>query len=137
MESLLPISSRSLQYYVIAKRWSSDLEFFRLESSFLHQLLDRYISRLQDEAHLQKLVKARKNLQEIEQQSVDGLLLRQIMLLELMAEDVIPEDTDALAAVQIKLEQYMSELNRSFRAVKQKIFPLVLGSQHSDQLFPN
>ena len=92
---------------------------------------------MQDEAHLQKLVKARKNLQEIEQQSVDGLLLRQIMLLELMAEDVIPEDTDALAAVQIKLEQYMSELNRSFRAVKQKIFPLVLGSQHSDQLFPN
>ncbi|MDR6942755.1 hypothetical protein [Mucilaginibacter pocheonensis] len=137
MESLLPISSRSLQYYVIAKRWSSDLEFFRLESSFLHQLLDRCISRLQDEAHLQKLVEARKDLQEIKQLSVDDLLLRQITQLELMAEDVIPEDVDALAAVQVKLEYYMSELNRSFRTVKQKIFRLVLDSRHNDRLFPN
>ena len=137
MESLLPISSRSLQYYVIAKRWSSDLEFFRLESSFLHQLLDRYISRLQDEPHLQKMVEARKDLQEIKQLSVDDLLLRQITQLELMAEDVIPEDADALAAVQVKLEYYMSGLNRSFRTVKQKIFRLVLDSRHNDRLFPN
>ena len=59
METTLSISSRSLQYYVIAKKWSSDLEFFRLETAFLQKLLDRYIGRLQEETHFRQLVQAR------------------------------------------------------------------------------
>lgn len=129
METLLPVSSRSLQYYVIAERWSSDLEFFRLETDFLRQLLDRYISRLQDGEHLHKLVKAAKDLADLQKLEVDGLLAGQLTQLELMAEDVIPEDADALASAQMKLEQFMTGLTQKFRALKQEIFQLVLDAR--------
>lgn len=132
METMPPISSRSLQYYVIAKKWSSDLEFFRLETGFLRKLLDRYIVRLQDEAHIQQLVHASRSLQELEETKIDSLLSAQLTQLELMAEDVIPEDTEALASVQVKLENLMSELTRCYRAVKQEIFRLVLDARHGD-----
>ncbi len=130
METLLPVSSRSLQYYVIAKRWSSDLEFFRLETDFLRQLLDRYISRLQDVEHLHKLVKAAKYLADLQKLEVDELLAGQLTQLELMAEDVIPEDAHALASSQMKLEQFITGLTQKFRALKQEIFQLVLDTRY-------
>lgn len=130
METLLSVSSRSLQYYVIAKRWSSDLEFFRLETDFLQQLLDRYISHLQNREHLQKLVKAAKDLAELRKLEVAGLLAGQLTQLELMAEDVIPEDADALASAQVELERFMAGLTQKFRALKQKIFQLVLDTRY-------
>ena len=130
MEPLLPVSSRSLPYYVIVKRWSSDLEFFRLETDFLRQLLDRYISRLQDVEHLHKLVKAAKDLADLQKLEVDELLAGQLTQLELMAEDVIPEDADALASSQMKLEQFITGLTQKFRALKQEIFQLVLDTRY-------
>jgi len=132
METMPSISSRSLQYYVIAKKWSSDLEFLRLETGFLRQLLDRYTVRLQSEAHIRQLVGAGKALQELEGTAISDLLSRQLTQLELMAEDVIPEDTEALAEVQVKPENLMGELTRRYRSAKQDIFRLVLDSHYDD-----
>ena len=115
---------------MIVKRWSSDLEFFRLETDFLRQLLDRYISRLQDVEHLHKLVKAAKDLADLQKLEVDELLAGQLTQLELMAEDVIPEDADALASSQMKLEQFITGLTQKFRALKQEIFQLVLDTRY-------
>jgi hypothetical protein len=42
MESTTTMSVRSLQYYVIARRWASDLDFFKIEAAFLHHLMDDY-----------------------------------------------------------------------------------------------
>ena len=33
------LSARSIQYLVIARKWSSDLEFYKLEIKFLRSLL--------------------------------------------------------------------------------------------------
>lgn len=137
METMLPISSRSLQYYVIAKKWSSDLDFFRLEAGFLHRLLDRNTRNLQDREHLGQLVKTGKDLAELEQMVVDDLLAGQLTQLELMAEDIIPEDAEALAAVQVRLEQFMGALTKRFRQVKQEIYRLVLDTPLPDRLFSN
>ncbi|MCQ6959235.1 hypothetical protein [Mucilaginibacter aquariorum] len=134
MDTMLLNSSRPLQYYVIARRWSSDLEFFRLESGFLQRLLDRYMSRLQGHPQFVKLVKAGEDLQELERMVDGDLLDRQLTQLELMAEDVIPEDADALTEVQVKLERLMSKLTQRFREVKQEVYALVLEAPDIDIL---
>jgi hypothetical protein len=122
------ISARSLQYYVIAQRWLSDLEFFKIETSYLHQLMDDYIVRLQDDDHIQKLIATGKSL---------NLLSDQIRQLELMAEDVIPEDSESLAAKQVQLEYFMTDLTHEFRKVKQELFHLVLDAKHQDKTIVN
>lgn len=121
-------SSRTLQYYVIAKRWASDLEFFRLENSFLRQLLQRYEGHLPAQPEFSQLAKVARGLQDLEKMVDGDLLAQQLTQLELMAEDVIPEDADALAEVQVRLEQLMSRLTRSFRDLKQEVFALVLAA---------
>lgn len=131
METLLPVSARSLQYYVIAKKWQADLEFLRVESGFLQQILEQCTGRFQDQAHFQQLIKSQKELQDLDQLAVDDLLSGQIRQLELMAEDIIPEDAEALAAAQIKLELYMTGLTKTFRRVKREIYQLVLVSPKS------
>jgi hypothetical protein len=137
METPIAMSARSLQYYVIARRWLSDLEFFKIETSFLHRLLDSNISRLQDNDHIEKLITTGKTLQKLEQMEVDDLLKNQITQLELMAEDIIPEDTEALASTQVQLEYFMINLTREFRLVKQELFNLILDVEHEDKMIVN
>lgn len=126
MEQTLSMSARSLQYFVIAKRWRADLDFFKIETSFLRQLLDRYISRLQDSEHINGLSACGNLLDKLEAMEVDDLLAEQLTQLELMAEDIIPEDSESLAATQVKLEYFMSSLVKEFRAAKEQIYRLVL-----------
>ncbi|CAN5488454.1 hypothetical protein BH09BAC6_BH09BAC6_33820 [soil metagenome] len=134
MESNTKMSARSLQYYVIAKRWLSDLEFFRIETAFLHKLLDYYITRLQDDDHIHKLIATGKALYKLEDMEVGAMLTKQIRQLELMAEDILPEDTEALAATQVQLEYFMTNLTREYRSVKQEVFRLVLDATHEDKI---
>lgn len=137
MQTATTISARSLQYYVIAQRWLSDLEFFKIETSYLHRLMDDYIIRLQDDGHIQKLIATGKSLKKLEKMEVDDLLSDQIRQLELMAEDVIPEDSESLAAKQVQLEYFMSDLTHEFRKVKQELFHLVLDVKHQDKTIIN
>lgn len=126
MDTMMLNSSRTLQFYVIAKRWSADLEFFRLESNFLQRLLDRYIEQFNRQLKWQPMVKASRDLRELEHLIDTDLLTRQLTQLELMTEDVIPEDADVLAESQVKLEQLMAGLTHRFREVKREVFALVL-----------
>lgn len=137
METTTAMSARSLQYYVIARRWLSDLEFFKIETSFLHRLMESNISRLQDHDHIDKLITTGKSLRKLEQMEVDDLLKNQIKQLELMAEDIIPEDTEAFASTQIQLEYFMTNLTREFRLVKQELFSLILDVEHEDKMIVN
>jgi hypothetical protein len=126
MQANPSISARSLQYYVIARRWLSDLEFFKVETSFLQRLLDKHIAGLQDMNHIHQLIATGKALKHLQDMEVEELLTRQVRLLELMSEDIIPEDTNALASTQVKLANFMTNLTREFRQVKQDLFNLVL-----------
>jgi len=132
MDTMLLNSSRTLQFYVVAKRWSADLEFFRLESSFLQRLLDRCIGQFNGQPKWQQMVKTSRDLRELERLIDVDLLSRQLTQLELMAEDVIPEDADALTESQVKLEQLMAGLTRRFRDVKQEVFTLVLDARAAE-----
>ena len=53
-----------------------------------------------------------------------GLQLREI---EMMAEDIIPEDIDLLSDAQVQLELLMASLTKIFREEKKEIFELIDG----------
>lgn len=131
MEQTLSMSARSLQYFVIANRWRADLDFFKIETGFLRQLLDHYISRLQDSEHIALLIACGIMLDRLEAMEMNDLLAEQLTKLELMAEDIIPEDSESLAATQVKLEYFMSSLVKEFRASKEQIYRLVLSVSES------
>ena len=52
MGTTTAMSARSLQYYVIANRWVSDIEFSITETSFFYYLIDEYFIRLCEPVHV-------------------------------------------------------------------------------------
>ena len=92
---------------------------------------------LHDKPHLRQLIAVNKELKQLQELVRDDLLNGQITQLELMAEDVIPEDAESLAATQVKLEYFMTDVTRRFRAVKREIFDLVLELKRFDMPIVN
>jgi hypothetical protein len=121
------MSARSLQYYVIAKRWASDLEFFKIETAFLHRLMEEYIIGLTDPAYIEKLKQAAKKLLKLERDEyrTEALLNDHFNHVEFMAEDVIPENPEDLTVNQVQLEYLITNLIFEFREVKKELFVLV------------
>lgn len=121
------MSARSLQYYVIATRWESDIEFSITETSFFYHLIDEYLIRLCEPSHLRvfKQIMSKLSKLEINRCNARRLLTDQLKHLELMAEDVIPENIDSLSGKQIELEYLMSGLIEEYREVKSELFELV------------
>ncbi|HVS94240.1 MAG TPA: hypothetical protein VHE59_19520 [Mucilaginibacter sp.] len=99
METLNALSSRTLQYAVIAHKWASDLEFYKFEIEFLRKLLDRHFFTTKDSASRQHVISINNELLKLEADKMqfERSLNEQIKQLELMAEDVIPEDATALS----------------------------------------
>jgi len=121
------MSARSLQFYVIARRWASDLEFFDIEIAFLHRLIDDYFIALSSRKYFEALRPVGKNLLKLEEDRsrLASLLAKQLKQVELMAEDVIPENSEDLAVNQVHLEQLMTNLTFDYRNVKKVLFALV------------
>ncbi|MCJ8209570.1 hypothetical protein MUY27_07605 [Mucilaginibacter sp. RS28] len=127
MESVKALSARSLQYYAIGRQWQSDLEFFKVETAFLHRLLDDYFIPLSNEIYLNRLKKAGENLFRLEEDEsrMEILLNSQLRELELMAEDMIAEDAEQLSGTQVELEYMIAGLAKAYREVKQELFSLI------------
>lgn len=121
------LSSRSLQYYAIARKWVSDLEFFRIETTFLHRLLEDHYLRLSAPAYIEKLGDIATQLIELDinNQRAETMVQQQLKYLELMAEDIIPESADELTGTQIQLEQLVASITAGFRATKKQLFDAV------------
>lgn len=127
METAPSLSSRTLQYYVMARQWASDLEFFKTETAFFHRLLNEYIVYLALGNYADKLHGVAQKLSRLEEDEIRAskMLTEQIKHLELMAEDVIPEDAEALETSQIQLEHLTSNLLREYRNTKKQLFLLI------------
>ena len=106
METLNSLSARSLQYLVIAKKWSADLEFYKFEIKFLRALLENNYFFLQNNGEKDTVKRINNDLMmlDVEKNQLERSLNDQIQLLELMCEDVIPEDATLVAGQQIRLE---------------------------------
>lgn len=141
METITSLSSRSIQYFAIAKKWSSDIEFYKHEVKFLRSLVDECFFNTQNAAERKKLAEINNELMELdaEKNQLERLLNEQIKELELMAEDVIPEDANHIACKQIGLEYMVNDLFAGYKELKCEIFKLVetiLGQIKANHHFP-
>jgi hypothetical protein len=127
METLNSLSARSLQYFVIAKKWSSDLEFYKIEIKFLRTLLENNYFVLQNNGEKDTVKRINNDLLflDVEKNQLERALNEQIQQLELMSEDVIPEDATQIAGKQIRLEYMVTELFSEYKDLKREIFYLV------------
>ena len=127
MEALNSLSTRSLQYFVIAKKWSSDLEFYNIEIKFLRSLLENNYFIIQNNGEKDTLKRINKDLTLLDEEKsqLEQALDEQIKQLELMSEDVIPEDATQVAGKQIRLEYMVTDLFSEYKDLKREIFYLV------------
>jgi len=127
METLNAMSARSIQYYVISRKWSSDLSFYKIETAFLHRLIEDHFIMLSAPENIDALKTAGKKLLrlEVEISNADKVLADQIKQIELMTEDIIIEDAEALAVTQVQLEKMIGEITCQFRELKINLFELV------------
>ena len=136
METALSLSARSQQIYVLCRHWESDLEFFRIETAFLHRLLDDYFVQLLSPEYFEDLKKSTQKLFELEKE--ENGLRQQIMdhmkQVELAAENVAPEDPEKLADAQATIEALLLKLINDYREVKKEMFALVEKAMHSKKL---
>lgn len=135
METINSLSSRSLQYFVIAKKWSSDLDFYKFESGFLRSLLDSYYSMLANKDEKAGIKQLNNELLKLDtdKNQLEKLLGEQIIQLELMSEDVIPEDTAILISKQIQLEYCINKIFKDYRELKKSVFQLIQKSMSDNK----
>jgi len=136
METALSLSARSQQFYVMCRHWQSDMEFFKIETAFLHRLLDDYFVQLLSPEFFDKLKETSQKLFGLEkdENSLRQQLASHIKQMELTAENVIPEDTEKLADTQATLESLLFKLINEYRDVKKEMFALVESAGHAKKL---
>jgi len=144
METINSLSSRALQYYVIARKWGSDLEFYKFETGFLRTLLDNYYFDIRHKDGRANVLELNRELMKLEadKNQLESALDEQIRQLELMSEDVVPEDVSWLSGKQIRLEYMVTNIFSEYKELKKKIFCLVQKAHDRDRipaagLFPN
>jgi hypothetical protein len=127
METVTKMPARSLQYYVIGEHWASDLEFFRIETAFLHKLIDDYFVCLLDETNIERLSNIGMKLYQLEKDEarVSSMLSVQLNQLELMVEDGIFESIGDLAGTQVHIENLVTTVMYEYKAAKKEIFELI------------
>jgi hypothetical protein len=132
METALSLSARSQQIYVLCRHWESDLEFFRIETAFLHRLLDDYFVQLLSPEHFEDLKRTTQKLFELEKEenSLRQQIIDHMKQVELAAERVVPEDIEKLADDQTTIESLFHKLITDYREVKKEMFAMVEKAMH-------
>jgi SMC interacting uncharacterized protein involved in chromosome segregation len=82
---------------------------------------------LPDKTNIRELSKTGMKLYQLEKNEarVSHMLDAQLKQLELMAEDIIPENAEKLAGTQVHLESLVSTIIHEYRAVKKEIFEVI------------
>jgi len=127
MKTPVKLSSKTSQYYVIAERWASDLDFFKVESNFFHHLLDKYVNSSSSKMHLEKLKKLGRELKvlEEERQKVEILVDELRSKIALVVEDKVHENQEEIESSHTTLELLMVELTKQYRELKRELFKTV------------
>jgi hypothetical protein len=128
MENATEMADRSAEYHVIARRWKSDLEFFKIEAAFLSRLKkDYYFTRLSDYCNIrelqlagEKLVKLQADILRAESQ-VDA----QLHQLAAVAENNLEENTRKLALTNAAVGHLMIGLTHEYQQLKKQLFAIV------------
>jgi hypothetical protein len=118
----------ALPYFKNAKGWVAELESFKVENTFLNRVLDEYFLRLSGAAAIDIFKRIGKKLLKLEADSnySDTILSEQFKDLELVADEVIPENIVGLACKQMELEYLITNLNNEYCEVKKELSLLLV-----------
>lgn len=132
-------STSSLKQYVIVRRWTSDIEFFKIETAFLHRLLDEHFIGLCSSNLVERLKQVGAELLDLEKnESKAGKKLHyQLRELGWIAKNLISENKDRLLASQVEIEYMMVNLIRQYHEVKKEIFSLIEEIRHENKQLIN
>jgi 3-hydroxyacyl-CoA dehydrogenase len=125
MENVIEMTERSAEYHVIAKRWKSDLEFYKIESAFLNSLKrDYYFARLSDYLNTQALQKAVDKLHKLQADILMAELQVDAQLHQLtqVAENKLAENSQKLAHTNATIGNLMISLTHEYQEIKKQIF---------------
>ena len=128
MENVTEMSACSAAYHVIAKRWKSDLEFFKIESAFLNRLdRDYYFDRLSDCRNTEELRKAGDNLVKLQVDILTAELQVDAQLHQLtqVAENKLIENENNLSHTNAALGHLMINLTHEYEEVKKQLFAVM------------
>lgn len=127
METRNRMSARSIEYYVISRRWTSDLNFYKIETAFFHRLIEDHFTGLSAPENIATMKAAGKKLFSIavEISNADKMLAGQLKQIELIAKNIIIEDDEALALTQAQLEALLNNITQQCCEIKAGLFHLV------------
>ncbi|GGI26462.1 hypothetical protein [Pedobacter mendelii] len=127
MNGINSTSAEYRQYHAIARHWASDVDFFKIETVFLHHLLDDYFIRLSGPKYVEGLKSIGKKLLQLEKDkySTDIHLIEHLKNLEGQTEDLVFARGEFLADTHEQMEKAMTHLNKTYRDLKKELFFLI------------
>lgn len=137
MEPISGGTFRSVQFYAVAQRWKTELDFFSSEAKFLHDLFETYQS-IYFSHFFRDMIRAMdEQLGKLECSchKIDKALTLQLKVLELMVGGVVKENTALLESRQVKLENCMAVLHSETRELKRSLFAFVELAKECDGTF--
>lgn len=126
METIDQDTGVAMQDYTIVNQWAADNTFLRIETIFLHHLLNDLIARCPETDQIKKIRQIKIDLYQLEahEQHIDGILKQQMKNLAEKAKGTYTViDIDSVAKHK-QLEKLMAGLTLEYRAFKQILFAL-------------
>jgi len=126
METIDQDTDAAMEDYTIVNQWAADNTFFRIETVFLHHLLDDLIARCPETDKVKKFRQVKIDLYQLEahEQHINGILKQQMKnLAEIVKGTFTLIDIDIVAKHK-QLEKLMAGLTLEYRAFKQILFAL-------------
>jgi len=125
-----------LQHYMLIKKWGSELEFLKIETSFLHRLLDEYFIRLMNSYLADDLKMSGERLLKLEKElsRTDAVMMRQFKEMKWIATNIIKENKNRITEARREIGYQMAQVTLEFRAIRKDIFKLVETQKHQDRL---
>jgi hypothetical protein len=127
METTITLPASSLSYYANAKIWVDDLDYFKVENTFMNRMLDDYSIPLTDVITMERVRLIGQKLIKLQaDKSYSDTILSELFInLKLVAEEVIPENIAELAYKQMELEYLITNLNSGYREIKRDLLGLL------------
>lgn len=118
-------------------RWTSDLEFYKVECSFLRNLLDNYFNRLTAPRHIDRLKYIENELVKVEDErhEIDKLFVGYMAQVKAVADTMEAAEQKDLEDRYLKLWSLMEELTLRIRKVKKELYDIIEKVIEEDELY--
>jgi hypothetical protein len=140
MKTICQLSTTAEQHYLLIRKWRSDLEFYTIETSILHRLLDDNFLLLSNSYLVKELERTGERLLRLEREENYAVrkIKYQLMEIKWIATDMILENKDRIKDAQTDIQNQVAHIMLEYRMLKKDIFTLVgHQKQHERQLAYN